>query len=97
MHFKAIIVDNVFYVWYWFEGENPTLSWKIPLTEPLTKYGSYGDWTNPFTGFTGDGNYSVSMYIRNSTSIGGIADLTVKTGDYADTSWVDALNATPAA
>ena len=97
MHFKAIIVDNVFYVWYWFEGENPTLSWKIPLTETLTKYGSYGDWTNPFTGFTGDGNYSVSMYIRNSTSIGGIADLNVKTGDYADTSWVDALNATPAA
>jgi hypothetical protein len=43
INFKAIVANDMFYVWFWYDGEAPKLSWIIPLTEALTGTGIEGD------------------------------------------------------
>jgi hypothetical protein len=80
MYFKVIIANDVLYAWFWYEGEEPVLSWEIPLAEQL--YGpNGGDWYggSPFMGFDAGSTYALNMRIRAG---GGaeISDLVVKTG-----------------
>lgn len=96
MYFKAMIANDMFYVWFWYEGQEPVLSWVIPLTETLTGTGNSGqpDWTdNPFTGFTAGSSYTFELYLRNTAAAGRVNDLTIKTGAAVDTSVIP----TPAA
>lgn len=92
MYFRAVIYDNTFYVWYWYEGETMgEPSWVIPLDEAL--YGVAGDTGGLdstlddgtetfFSGFTGS-DYSLGIHVKATTGLGTISNLSVKNGDYA--------------
>jgi len=86
MYFKVIIANDTFYAYFWYEGEAPTLAWKIPLAEQL--YGPNGAaWTggSPFMGFDVGSAFTMNMRIRGGADAA-ISNLTVKTGAGVDTS-----------
>lgn len=94
MYYKAMIANDMLYVWFWFEGEEPVLAWEIPLTEQLTGTSGGPAWTdNPFTGFAAGSSYTVELFNNNSASTGMFRDIVVKTGAAVDTSVIP----TPAA
>ncbi|MBE6925968.1 MAG: hypothetical protein E7461_03900 [Ruminococcaceae bacterium] len=87
MYYKAVIANDMLYVWFWFEGEEPVLAWEIPLTETLTGTSGGPAWTdNPFTGFAAGSTYTLELFNNNSASTGKFSGITVKTGADVDTS-----------
>jgi len=87
MYYKAMIANDVLYVWFWFEGEEPVQAWEIPLTETLTGTSGGPAWTdNPFTGFATGSSYTFELFNNNSASTGKFSGITVKTGADVDTS-----------
>lgn len=82
MNFKAVIANDIFYLWTGFEGEEMKLSWVIPLAEAL--YQTDGT-TQFFEGFTAGSTYNLGLYAPKTTGQGGYTDVVVKTGDAVDT------------
>jgi len=90
IHFKAIIASDVFYVWFWYDGEDAKLSWEIPLTGTLTGVPGRDTWNNPFTGFAPGSSYTMDFYLKATSAAGSVSNLTVKTGSAVDTSVISA-------
>lgn len=96
MNFRALIVDDMFYVWFGYEGEEMKLSWVVPLSEAI--YGAaYNDFNANgiddsqdviYEGFTAGSQYSMGINIMQTSAQGDIHNLTIKTGDAVDTSGV---------
>lgn len=68
MGFKAVIYNDVFYVWFTDESGNTGLCWRVPLTEAQ------------FGGFEKGSNYIVELYMGGSDTRGSMTNLDVKMG-----------------
>ncbi len=68
MGFKAVIYNDVFYVWFTDESGNTGLCWRVPLTEAQ------------FGGFEKGSNYIVELYMGSSDTSASMTDLDVKMG-----------------
>lgn len=68
MGFKAVIYNDVFYVWFTDESGNTGLCWRVPLTEAQ------------FGGFEKGSNYIVELYMGSSDTSASMTNLDVKMG-----------------
>lgn len=77
MHFKAVILKDMFYVWFGFEGEPMVLSWVVPLNETL--YATDGE-TPILDGFKTGSKYNLGIHVMNSKGTGKYENLVIKSG-----------------
>ncbi|MBQ8802328.1 MAG: Ig-like domain-containing protein [Tyzzerella sp.] len=93
--FKAVIANDVLYVWFGDDANSLIPSWKIPLSSSIK------DWDNTnkkylstevFAGFTSGSAYNLGIYIPGSQEIGNISNLTVKMGNAVDITCLSDFN-----
>ena len=86
MNFKAIIANDVLYVWLGFEGEALVPSWRVPLNQKIVAKNNAN--TVLFNGFSTGSSYNFGIEMANGATRGNFQNLKVKTGDAVDLSAV---------
>lgn len=91
MNFKAIIANDVLYVWLGVEGQELKPSWRVPLNQKITVLNDAN--TELFKGFATGSSYNFGIQMADGGSRGNFQKLKVKTGSAVDLSAVTAFEA----
>lgn len=88
INFKAIIANDVLYVWFGFGKGELIPSWRVQLDEPVK---DKNNTTVLFKGFASDSKYKFGFEMASVNRRGNFNQLIVKTGDEVDRNSVEAF------